>query len=144
MSAGNLCSRIVATASPSETIGAAARRMREYEVGTVVVVNGGANQAVGIVTDRDIAIRCVAERIDPETTPVSEVMTAPVQSVDEQTPIQEAITRMAIAGRRRLIVTGEADRVVGILSLDDVLDLLIEEIGPIGRLLAKQQPHLPA
>jgi CBS domain-containing protein len=113
-------------------------------VGTVVVVNGGANQAVGIVTDRDIVIRCVAERIDPETTPVSEVMTAPVQSVDEQTPIQEAITRMAIAGRRRLIVTGAADRVVGILSLDDVLDLLIEEIGPIGRLLAKQQPHLPA
>jgi CBS domain-containing protein len=119
--------------------------MREYEVGTVLVVNGnGANRALGIVTDRDIAIRCVAERIDPETTPVSQVMTAPVHSVDEQTPLKEAITRMAIAGTRRLIVTGEADRLVGILSLDDVLDLLVEEIEPIGRLLAKQQPHLPA
>jgi CBS domain-containing protein len=50
---------------------------------------------------------------------------------------------MAIVGGRRLVVTGEADRVVGILSLDDVLELLVQEAGTIGRLLEKQQPRIP-
>ena len=62
MSAGGICSRIIATASPDESIRAAARRMAEYDVGTLVVLkeNRGCH-AVGVITDRDIAIRCVAE-----------------------------------------------------------------------------------
>lgn len=145
MSAGRICSRVVATASPDETIGAAARRMGEYDVGTIVVMEGGpVKRAVGILTDRDIAIRCIAERQDPESTPVSQVMTRPVQSVSEHTPIEEAVKRMASAGTRRLVVTGEADRVVGILGLDDVLDLMTREAGAVGRLLEKQQPRIPA
>lgn len=145
MSAGRVCSRVVATASPDETVGAAARRMAEYDVGTIVVVEGGqANRAAGILTDRDIAIRCTAEQRDPEATPVSQIMTRPVQSVGEHTPIEQAVARMASAGTRRLVVTGEADRVVGILGLDDVLDLVTQEAGAIGRLLEKQQPRIPA
>jgi CBS domain-containing protein len=143
MSAGRLCSRVVATASPDETIGAAARRMAEYDVGTIVVLEGDRHRAVGILTDRDIAIRGVARKVDPEATPVSALMTAPVQSIGEHTPIEQALSRMAIAGARRLVVTDEADRVVGILSLDDVLDLLVQETGTIGRLLEKQQPRIP-
>jgi CBS domain-containing protein len=145
MSAGRICSRVVATASSDETVGAAARRMAEYDVGTVVIVEGGrANRAVGILTDRDIAIRCISEQRDPESTPVSEIMTRPVQSVGEHTPIEQAVARMASAGTRRLVVTGEADRVVGILGLDDILDLLTQEATAVGRLLEKQQPRIPA
>jgi CBS domain-containing protein len=145
MSAGRICSRVVATASPDETIGVAARRMAEYDVGTIVMVEGGrANQAVGILTDRDIAIRCIGEQRDPESTPVSAIMTRPVQSVGEHTPIEQAVARMASAGTRRLVVTGEADRVVGILGLDDVIDLLAQEAAAVGRLLEKQQPRIPA
>ncbi len=144
MSAGRICSRVIATAAPDESIRAAARRMAEYDVGTLVVLEGdGGSRAIGVVTDRDIAIRCVARKLDPDQTRVSALMTAPAQSVSEHATIEDAISRMASAGTRRVVVTGDGDRVVGILSLDDVLDLLIEETGAIGRLLEKQKPRIP-
>ena len=142
MSAGRICSRVVATASPDETVETAAHRMAEYDVGTIVVVEGSPVQAVGIVTDRDIVTRCVATGREVTKTPLSEVMSKPVQAVEEHTPIEQAVSRMASAGTRRLVVTGETDRVVGILGLDDVLDLLTQEHAAIGRLLEKQQPRI--
>jgi CBS domain-containing protein len=145
MSAGRVCTRVIATASPDESIGAAARRMEEYDVGSLVVVGGDRySRPIGIVTDRDIVVRGVAKKLDTEETRVSDVMTAPVQAVGEHMPIEEAISRMAVAGTRRVVVTGDGDRVLGILSLDDVLDLLVEETRAIGRLLEKQKPRIPA
>jgi CBS domain-containing protein len=145
MTAGRLCSRIMATASPNESIRAAARRMAEFDVGTLVVLkeNRG-SYAVGVITDRDVAIRCVAEKLDPDEALVSEVMTTPVYSVSDDTPLEDAITKMAAAGTRRLVVTGEGNRVAGILSLDDILDMIVRETSAIGRLLEKQQPKIPA
>lgn len=144
MSAGRICRRVTATASPDETIGAAARRIEEFDVGSLVVVGGDRHsRAIGIVTDRDIVVRSVAKKLDAEETRVADIMTAPVHSVSEQMPIKQAISRMASAGTRRLVVTGDGDRVLGILSLDDILDVLIEETGAIGQLLEKQKPHIP-
>lgn len=142
MSVGRICSRVVATASGSETIRMAARRMADHDVGTLVVVGNG--PTTGIVTDRDLAIRCIAGRLDPDETPISEVMTSPVHSVDEHTPMEDAVAIMARAGTRRLVVLGEDNRVVGLLSLDDVLDVLVDEAGAIGRLLEQQKPRIPA
>jgi CBS domain-containing protein len=143
MSAGRTCSRVVVTVRPDETVRDAARQMAEHAVGSLVVVAvDGTTRAVGMITDRDIAIRCVAARRHPDETLVSEIMSAPVQSVDEHTPIAEALSHMAGAGTRRLVVTGANKEAVGILSMDDVLDLLIEETTEIGRLLSKQAPHV--
>jgi CBS domain-containing protein len=145
MSVGRICSRVVATAASGETIRAAARRMADHDVGTLVVVGTGhPRQAVGVVTDRDLTIRCIAGRLDPDETAISAVMTTPVQSVDEHTPIEEAIAIMARVGTRRLVVLGEGGRVAGLLSLDDVLDVLVNETGAIGRLLEQQKPRIPA
>ncbi len=142
MSAGKICNRIVVTVSPGESIRTAARRMAEHEVGTLVVVEqNGIPEAAGIITDRDIAVRCVAGGLDPEQTPVSRAMTTPVVSVDENTPIEQAVSSMATAATRRLIVTADGHRLVGILSVDDVLDLLIEEAKSIAHLLERQTPH---
>lgn len=145
MSAGRICSRIMATASPDESIRAAARRMAEYDVGTLVVLkeNRG-SRAVGLITDRDITIRCVAENRNSDDALVSEIMTTPVHSVSDDTPVEEALAKMADVGTRRLVVTGEGGRVAGILTLDDVLDLLTRETAAIKRLLSKQQPRVPA
>jgi CBS domain-containing protein len=119
--------------------------MAEYAVGTIVVVEGERQtRAVGIVTDRDLVVRCIAAELDPEATPVSAVMTAPVRSVDEDTPLEDAISRMAAAGTRRLVVTADGDRVAGILSLDDLLALFVEEAAAVGRLLEQQKPRIPA
>ena len=145
MSVGRSCSRVVATASGSETIRMAARRMADHDVGTLVVVGTGPPpQAIGIVTDRDLAIRCIAGRLDPDETAISEVMSTPVHSVDEHIPMEEAVAIMARGGTRRLVVTGEDNSVAGLLSMDDVLGVAVEEAGAIGQLLEQQKPRIPA
>lgn len=145
MSVGRICSRVVATATPEETVRVAARRMVRNDVGTLVVVEGGGvTRPVGLVTDRDITIRCVAADLDSDQTPVGTIMSTPVQSVGEHTPIEEAMERMANRAIRRLVVTGDQGFLVGLLSLDDVVRLLAEEAGSIGRLLDAQQPRIPA
>jgi CBS domain-containing protein len=113
--------------------------MLEYNVGSLVVVElGGA--ATGLLTDRDIAIRCVAENLDPDSTPVSRIMTTPVTTVLEDTPIEEAIRKMEASQVRRLVVVDHSDRLAGLLSLDDILELLGEESETIGRVLQTQVP----
>jgi signal-transduction protein with cAMP-binding, CBS, and nucleotidyltransferase domain len=145
MTAGQICSRVVATATPDEAVRVAAQRMAQHDLGTLVVVSrSDPAQPVGIVTDRDLAMRCVAGTIDPDDAQVSQVMTQPADTIDEFATIDAALTRMADRGIRRLIVTGDGHALVGLLSLDDVLDLLGHELRPITRLLDKQQPHIPA
>jgi CBS domain-containing protein len=141
MSAGKICVRTVHVASPDESVREAARRMREADVGTLIVVDDKRNP-MGIVTDRDVALRCVAEDRDPDATRVASVMTAPVLCVSESTPIEEALRRMAGIAARRLAVTDQAGQLVGILSLDDVMELLVEEVEAIGRLLERRHPPL--
>jgi len=144
MTAGRICSRVLATASPHESVLKAARRMAEYDVGALVVLKEDrATRAVGVITDRDIVMRCVAEQLDPERATVSEIMTTPVFTVRDETPLNEAIAKMAAAGTRRLVVTAEGDRVAGILTLDDILDHTAQQAGALGKLLQKQQPSVP-
>lgn len=145
MSVGKICTRIVVSAAPTESVRTGAGRMAQHDVGTLVVLDGpGATHAAGIVTDRDIVTRCVAGHLDPDQTPLSVVMTRPVRTVDENTSIEEAVREMARGITRRLVVTGEGNRPIGILSLDDVLDLLIGEFGPLKTLLERQGLHVPS
>jgi CBS domain-containing protein len=145
MSIGRICSRVVVTASPNENITTAARRMADQDVGTLVVVEGGHPQkAVGILTDRDIVIRSVARRLNPIETEIVDVMSSPVHTIDEHTPIEDAVARMGRAATRRLVVTGQDNSVVGLLSIDDILDVVVAETEAIGRLLQQQKPRIPA
>jgi CBS domain-containing protein len=137
MSVGRLCVRTVHTASPDETILEAARRMAREETGSLVILDLE-RLPIGILSDRDVMMRCVAEGKDPASTPVSELMSTPVASVRESMPIEEALAQMASCHVRRMPVVDDDDRLVGILALDDVLELLVEEAGTIGRLLRKR------
>ena len=137
MSVGSICVRSVQIASPDETVRKVTQRMAKAGVGTVVVL-GEAKRPQGILTDRDVALRCVAEGLDPDATLVRAVMTTPATCVPESTPIESALARMAGAQVRRLVVVDEKDRLVGILALDDVLELLAEEAATIGRLLGRR------
>lgn len=139
MSAGRICVRTVHVASPEETVRDAARRMCAADVGALIVLDAE-RKPLGVVTDRDVALRCVAEDRDPDTTPIAAVMTSPVLCVSESTPIEEALRRMAAIPARRLAVTDEAGQLAGILALDDVMELLVEEAGAIGRLLQRRRP----
>lgn len=143
MTAGRICVRVVQIAEPDESVRMAARRMRDADVGALIVVDDERNP-LGVVTDRDVALRCVAEDRDPDDTPVSAVMTAPMLCVSESTPIEEALRRMTGIAARRLGVTDSEGHLAGILALDDVVELLVEEAETIGRMLQRRHPPLEA
>lgn len=140
MALGRIVSRVVVTAARNESVRAVARRMAENNVGTVVVLDDNGREPAGVITDRDVTVRCVALGFDPEVMRAGEVMSHPARSVFEHMPIDQALARMADAGTRRLVVTGEDNRVAGVFCLDDVLELVAGEMDSIGRILAAQAP----
>jgi CBS domain-containing protein len=114
--------------------------MNERGVGTLVVVGDG-RKPIGIVTDRDIAMRCVAAGLDADRVRVSEIMSAPLTSVFEDTPIDAALRRMEGMHVRRCPVVDHDGALVGILAVDDALELLAEELRAVGTLVGGQAPH---
>jgi CBS domain-containing protein len=100
------------------TVGQAAEAMRMIDAGTVLV-SDDTNQLVGIVTDRDIAIRAVAEGRDPKTTSVGEVASKDLQTLSPMDSVADAVRLMRERGVRRLPVV-EAGRPVGVVSIGDL------------------------
>lgn len=140
MSVGRICIRDVDTASRDETALVAARRMRDRNVGTLVVVDER-NRPMGLLSDRDLAVRVVAHERDPARTPVTEVMTAMPMTVLESSSIESALGHMRTGNLRRLPVVNGADELVGIVTLDDILAVFAEEFSVVGALLARESPH---
>ena len=101
-----------------ESIQQAARMMAEHDVGVLPVFEAG--QPVGMVTDRDIAIRAVAEQMNLAETPVSVVMTPGQVTAPEETEASEAVKMMEERQIRRLLVHGPEQQIVGIVSLGDL------------------------
>lgn len=108
---------VVRTASPMQSLVEAARLMRTEDAGSIPVVED--NRLVGIVTDRDITIRGIAEGVDPKTTTVADVASSEVVTVSPDQDLDEALTMMARHQVRRLPVV-EDGNLVGILAQADV------------------------
>jgi CBS domain-containing protein len=100
---------------PDATVQEAAQQMKASHVGSLVVHGG--EQAIGILTDRDIAIRAVAEGRDPTTTRVQEIMTPDVIWCHEDADVTSAIQLMKDKQIRHLVVGDERQNLVGIVSL---------------------------
>jgi CBS domain-containing protein len=107
-----------------------ARRMRDCRVGCVVVTRDA--RPIGIVTDRDLALRVVAEGLDPQVTPVSDVATMDVTAVPRDAGIETAVRIMRERGVRRLPIVAEDGSVTGIVTADDLTILLTQELGELG------------
>lgn len=137
MTVASICTRLPETIRPHETVLSAARLMLDQDVGTLVVTDPN-GQPEGIVTDRDIVIRGIAEELPPATTRVKDIMTRDVQFVHEDTAVESALEVMADREVRRLVVVDSAGRVVGIVSLDDFLEGVVSASEDIGRLLRRQ------
>jgi CBS domain-containing protein len=105
------------TVNADDAIVEAARVMRDSDIGDVVVMEGG--QVGGIVTDRDIVVRGVAEGQDPESATVSEVCTTGVETIDPGASVDDALRQMREHDIRRLPVVKNG-RPVGIISLGDL------------------------
>ncbi|MCC9608334.1 CBS domain-containing protein [Blastopirellula sp. JC732] len=139
MSVGRICVREVDVISPDESAQAAAQRMNSRKVGTLVVVDSR-GLPIGIVTDRDLTVRVLAAGKDGATTPISEVFRGPLKTVHEDTSVEETIRAMRAGPYRRLPVVGDRGELVGLVSLDDVLELVSEELASIGWLLEDEEP----
>jgi CBS domain-containing protein len=130
----------VDTVGPGESALVAARRMSDRGVGTLIVVDD-LDQPMGLLTDRDLAMRVVAQERDPVRTPVTEVMTALPTKVLESSSIESALGNM-VAGRcRRMPVVNGMGELRGIVALDDILRYLAEEFSTAGELLERESPH---
>lgn len=140
MTVGKICIREVDTADPGESVQDAAHRMHSRNVGTLVVCNEQ-NQPVGMLTDRDLAVRVVAKALPSTETLVEAVMTRGPSCVREGAPIETALAHMrAVPCRRLPVVDDEQGKLIGLVSLDDILELLSEEFADIGRLMRVEGP----
>ena len=140
MTIGSICVRDVDLVKQDETVWQAAVRMRQRAVGTLVVVNA-TRQPIGIITDRDLMERVIAEGRDPSTTLVPTVMTRDPATIGEKASIREALPLMRCEGCRRLLVVDRAGSLVGLVSLDDVLMLLADEMAQIGHVVRGETPQ---
>jgi CBS domain-containing protein len=114
----------VISVAPSETVLRAAELMSDRGIGGLVVTSGG--RLAGIFTERDILRRVVAQRLDPATTPVAEVMTAPVTACTPDTPVDECAAMMTAKRIRHLpVVTGRD--LAGVITIGDVLAFQVTE-----------------
>src|SRR5690242_7364343 len=139
MSALRYCNPQVDVISPEESVQTAAGRMHARKVGTLVVVDHE-RAPIGIVTDRDICVRVVAEGKDAAGTSVGEIMTQCPETVREQTPLEDALRRMRVGGFRRLPVVDSREQLVGLLALDDVLRVFAHDFSQIERLMEQESP----
>jgi CBS domain-containing protein len=110
---GNPCS-----IDADKSVAYAAKMMRDEDVGLAPIVQG--DKLIGTVTDRDIAIRVVAEGKDPEQTTVREVASTNIVTIDPQQDLDEALNLMAKHQVRRLPVVEEDGRLVGVVAQADV------------------------
>lgn len=143
MHVGQLCKRNAITVSPFAEITTAAQLMREQHVGYLVVVEpdfaGATARPVGVVTDRDIVVGIVARGVDPRAVVVRDVMSANPVTIATTDPVEKAALEMRRIGVRRLPVVGSLGELVGVLSLDDVLDAVSAELQNVAGAIRNEQ-----
>ena len=114
----DIMTRGVRSMSPSDTVTFAAQAMDELNVGVIPVCQG--DTVVGMVTDRDILVRGIAQQLDPETTTLADVMSANVRCAREDDDVDQLLDEMAESQIRRMPVVDDQERLIGIVSLGDV------------------------
>lgn len=140
MNVGELCVRRVATIRRDEALLEAARRMRAEHVGDLVVVSedDGKRIPVGILTDRDIVVGVLAtDASHLHSLDVGDVILPDLVTATEDEDIEQVLRRMRLFGVRRVPVIGQDCTLVGILSLDDILDALADHMAEIAHLVSR-------
>jgi len=141
MSAGEYCNRDVVVISKAEPVSEAVSLMRKHHVGDVIVIEQTKQGAVpvGILTDRDIVLEILAEDVDLGTVNIGDVMSYELITVTENTTLIDTIKLMRQNGIRRIPVVNDKGILAGLLSVDDLLELLAEQINDIVALISKEQ-----
>jgi CBS domain-containing protein len=141
MPMGELCVRKVVIAPRQASVWEAANLMRHYHVGDIVVTDesDGRRVPVGIVTDRDIVLEVLAQELNPASLSVGDIMTADLITVKEHEGLCQTISRMRAKGVRRAPVVNDEGVLVGIVCVDDIVELLAEELSELAKLISREQ-----
>ncbi len=141
MTIGELCIRDTFIVQKDDTVVEAAKLMRVFNVGDLIVVDPSSdgNTPIGIVTDRDIVISVVADNADPQSVTVAEIMSKELVTGSEEDDLYSSIAKMRQHGIRRLPVVNKEGYLSGILSVDDILEFLGEEVNALIGLVYKEQ-----
>ncbi|MCO6427426.1 CBS domain-containing protein [Nitrosomonas communis] len=141
MPIGEICKREVVITQREDTVLQAAKLMRQHHVGDVMVVDDGNGKRVpvGIVTDRDLVVEVIATGLDPAAITVGDIMVSDFATVKENAGVFESIQYMRVKGVRRMPVVDDDNELIGIVTLDDLLALLSEELDALVKLVAHEQ-----
>ncbi len=141
MSAGEYCNREVVVVARDEPVRSAIELMRNQHVGSLVVTEqqGETVMPVGILTDRDIVMEILAQDVEMASVDVGDIMSDQLVKVSEDTSLVDAVSLMKQRGVRRLPVVNANAGLVGILTVDDITDLLSEQISNLVGLINNEQ-----
>lgn len=143
MLAGEFCNRDVVVIGEDESVGEAARLMRAHHVGDVVVVRDrdGKRVPTGIVTDRDLVVEVLAPELTSADLAVKDLVTAPLVVAHDRDGLMEVLGLMRRKGVRRIPVVRADGELAGILSVDDLLELLTEMLSDLSILVRREHDH---
>lgn len=130
------------TCTRDEPVQGVALLMRQHHVGDLVVVDkddGGV--PVGIITDRDIVVSVIALGLDPASLQAGDVMSDDLLTAGEEDDVYQTIEHMRLRGIRRVPLVDAGGALKGIVSVDDLLAFLADEMGDLSRISAHQQAH---
>lgn len=143
MLVGEFCIRDVIIAERLASIVELSRLMRDCHVGDIVIVDndGPGRKPVGIVTDRDIVLELIANELPLASVSAGDIMGPELVTIDENSDLWEALQTMQGKGVRRFPVVDRNGKLVGILSTDDLLETLADQLQDLVVLIRKEQRH---
>lgn len=141
MKVGDVCNRLVIDITEDEPVKRAAELMRKYHVGTLVVTASSDELRVptGILTDRDIVVETTAVGINPDEVRVGDIMSDQVVVAADGDEVPDTLELMRKKGVRRLPVVDGKGSLMGILALDDLLQLCAEDLGVMASIVGGQR-----
>lgn len=137
MSIEKLIQREVATLPPDATCAEAAQRMRDENIGSVVVADGG--RPLGVVTDRDLTVRVIAAGEDPGKLLLRDVMSGEPIFVSRDAGLDQAVAAMRDLAIRRVPVVDDVGQVCGLVAMDDLLVLLSEQLADLAAAIREER-----
>jgi predicted transcriptional regulator len=143
MRVDNLCNRNAIVAEQNTNVLRAAELMREHHVGSLVIIDSSSNgrKPIGIVSDRDIVIEVLAKGISLKETRLKDIMNQDLICVRDTDDTMDVVRIMCMEGIRRVPVIDSAGNLVGILTMDDVFEMLAGELSNLAILICRQQRH---
>jgi CBS domain-containing protein len=141
MNVGQVCNREVIVVDRDTSVLKACQLMRQFHVGALLVADerGGQRYPVGIITDRDIVVELLAEEIQLDRVSIGDVMSFELLTAEETDDLLVTIKRMRYKGVRRAPIVSNEGVLIGLLAVDDVIELLAEQLTDLVTLIANEQ-----